>query len=109
MRVLSLFIGLALLAGASLPARAQAVISDDHIHDEVMRRLAGDRDVKGGGIEVDVASGVVTLRGKVREEKQKIRAERITKKVKGVKQVVNELHVEATAAASAAPAAPSFS
>jgi hyperosmotically inducible periplasmic protein len=106
MRVLSLFIGLALFAGAALPARAQVVTSDDRIHDDVMRRLAGDRDVKGGGIEVNVADGVVTLRGKVREEKQKDRAERITKKVKGVKQVVNELHVEATAASSAAPADP---
>jgi osmotically-inducible protein OsmY len=103
MRVLSLFIGLALLIGAPLPARAQEPTFDDQIHDEVIRRLAGDRDVKGGGIEVHVAEGVVTLRGKVREEKQKIRAERIAKKVKGVKQVVNELIVEAAAAVFAAP------
>jgi osmotically-inducible protein OsmY len=36
----------------------------------------------------------VTLRGKVREEKQKVKAERDTKKVKGVKQVVNDLTLE---------------
>ena len=73
---------------------AQKQITDDQIHDRVMERLASDRDVKGGGIDVEVANGVVTLRGKVREEKQKVKAERDTKKVKGVKQVVNDLTLE---------------
>lgn len=59
-----------------------------------MQRLAADRDVKGGGIDVEVSNGVVTLRGKVREARQKEKAERVTKKVKGVKQVVNELKLE---------------
>lgn len=93
MRVFYLFIILALLLTAPVPATAQQM-TDDEIHDAVMKRLANDRDVKGGGIEVEVASGVVTLRGKVREDKQKVRAERITKKVKGVTKVVNELHSE---------------
>jgi osmotically-inducible protein OsmY len=93
MRVLSLFITLAFLIPAA-PAFAQKPSQDDHIYDEVRRRLAGDRDVKGGGIDVQVVDGVVTLRGKVREEKQKARAEHIVKKVKGVKKVVNELQTE---------------
>jgi osmotically-inducible protein OsmY len=93
MRVLSLFLVLALVVIPAAPMFAQSATSDDRIHDDVMRRLANDRDVKGGGIEVDVAAGVVTLRGKVREDKVKARAERLTLKVKGVKQVVNQLHV----------------
>lgn len=76
---------------SAAPASAQKTAQDDEIYDQVRRRLANDRDVKGGGIEVEVTDGVVTLRGKVREEKLKARAERITLKVKGVKKVINEL------------------
>jgi osmotically-inducible protein OsmY len=94
MRSLSLVTVLALLVSALTPAFAQKPSSDDQIYDQVRRRLAEDRDVKGGGIDVEVKSGVVTLRGKVREEKQRVKAERVTKKVKGVTRVVNELQVE---------------
>jgi osmotically-inducible protein OsmY len=94
MKLLSLFV-LAVFLGAVLqPARAGQKPSDDQIYDQVRQRLAADRDVKGGAIEVEVHEGVVTLRGKVRQEKQKTKAERIAKKVKGVTKVVNELKVE---------------
>ena len=94
MRILSLVVVLALMVSAVAPAFAQTPSSDDQIYDRVRQRLAEDRDVKGGGIDVEVKNGVVTLRGKVREEKQKTKAERITRKVKGVTQVVNQLQVE---------------
>jgi osmotically-inducible protein OsmY len=94
MRVLSLFIVLAVLISTAAPVFAQKSPEDDQIYDQVRRKLANDRDVKGGGIEVEVTDGVVTLRGKVREEKLKVRAEHITLKVKGVKKVVNELQAE---------------
>ncbi len=93
MRVLSTLVILGLLASFCLPALAQKNNPDDEVYDQVRRKLANDPDVKGGAIEVEVQDGVVTLRGKVREEKQKIKAERITKKVKGVKKVVNELQI----------------
>ncbi len=95
MRFLSLVAVLVVLVSAIAPAFAQS--SDDQIYDKVRQRLAEDRDVKGGGIEVEVKSGVVTLRGKVREEKQKTKAEKLTRKVKGVTQVINDLKVEPTA------------
>lgn len=82
---------LALLAGAA--AIPQQASSDDEIYDQVRRRLANDPDVKGAAIEVEVREGVVTLRGRVREEKHKLKAERITRKVKGVRKVINELRV----------------
>jgi hypothetical protein len=104
MRVLFLFLVLPLLIAVAAPALPQKPPSDDEIHDQVMRRLAADRDVKGGGIDVEVASGVVTLRGKVREEKQKLKAERIAMKVKGVTKVVNELRMELGAQHAATPA-----
>ena len=58
-----------------------------------MMKLAGDPDVRGGGIDVEVERGVVTLKGKVEKEKQKERAERLVKKVKGVTGVTNQLVV----------------
>lgn len=72
------------------PSNKEA-ISDDHIHDEVMRRLADDPDVKGGNIDVAVKDGVVTLRGRVDGDKQKNKATKLTKKVRGVKSVDNQL------------------
>jgi len=42
---------------------------------------------------VKVTEGVVELSGKVKTEAQKARAEKIAKKVKGVKSVVNKLAI----------------
>ena len=94
MRYFSILLILA-LACASIPSlHAQEQVSDDLIYDQVRRKLASDSQVKGGGLEVEVKQGAVTLRGKVRTEKQKARAEKLAKKVKGVTKVVNELVVE---------------
>ena len=72
---------------------AEKNTSDDSIYDNVRRRLASDPVVKGGGLQVDVKAGVVTLRGTVEEQKQKDKATRLAKKVPGVKSVANELTV----------------
>lgn len=92
MRALSKLLLLAILAVFCQPLLAQS--SDDEVYDRVRQRLAADRDAKGGGIDVEVKNGVVTLRGKVHEEKQKKRAEKVARKTKGVKDVVNQLQVE---------------
>lgn len=67
------------------------VVSDDSLHDLVMRKLADDADVKGGALDIDVKDGVVTLRGKLESQKQIQKAEKLAKKVNGVKKVVNEI------------------
>ncbi len=94
MRLLSIVTVVGFLMTVAAAASVQKPLTDDEIHDKVKERLALDRDVKGGGLDVDVQNGVVTLKGKVREESQKAKAERITRKVQGVKQVVNQLEVE---------------
>ena len=81
-----------LLAGVPAPGYADAP-SDDEIRDNLMVKLAGDRDVRGTQITVEVAGGVVTLTGEVFNEKAKRRAEKMAKKHKGVKNVVNKLTV----------------
>lgn len=83
-----------LLLAPAVPLLAEDKRSDDEIYDEVRVRLAGDRDVRGGAFEVEVTDGVVTLKGKVRRERQKQRAERLARRVKGVTKVINELVVE---------------
>jgi hyperosmotically inducible periplasmic protein len=68
-------------------------VSDDFIYDTIKQKLAADPVVKGGAIEVVIKDGAVTLRGKVEEEKQRTKAEKIAKKVEGVKSVTNELQL----------------
>ena len=77
--------------GAVVPQRI--AITDDTIADYVRLKLASDPDVKGGALQVEVKNGVVTLGGSVQTEKVKTKAGKITKKVKGVNQVVNNLTV----------------
>jgi osmotically-inducible protein OsmY len=72
---------------------ADKPVSDDSIYDYVKRKLANDQVVKGGALEIDVKEGVVTLRGTVEAEQQRQKAERLAKKVKGVKKVINEIKV----------------
>ncbi len=67
--------------------------ADDQIDFKVRTRLAGDADVKGGALDVTVKDGVVVLKGRVDTEKGKLKATKLTKKVKGVKEVDNELTV----------------
>lgn len=93
MRILSLFLAFFFLF-QTVAVFADDKVSDDLIYDQVRRKLANDPDVKGGIFEVEVKDGVVTIKGAVEKEKLKAKAEHLTKKVKGVKGVVNQLVVK---------------
>ena len=83
-----------MLCVPAVPLRAaKKPVTDDAIVDSVKRKLATDAIVKGGALEVDAKDGVVVLSGKVVAQKQKERAERIARKVNGVKSVDNQLQV----------------
>ena len=83
------FLLIALLgAGVGL---AKDAVTDDMIYNNVRIKLAGDQVVKGGALEVDVKNGAVTLGGSVETEKQKDRAAKLAKSIKGVKQVTNNI------------------
>ena len=95
-----LLASLASIPAAALPAPAafagekdKTPVTDDSIADQVRIHLAGDPDVKGGGLDVQVKNGVVTLTGSVDTPRAVSKAERLSKHVKGVKQVVNNLKV----------------
>ena len=87
-RILSLALALSLVV---LPLTAQKHIPDGEVIDQVRVKLANDPDVGGVKIDVDAHDGAVTLTGKVKTEKQRLKAEKITKKVKGVLSVNNQL------------------
>jgi hyperosmotically inducible periplasmic protein len=72
---------------------AKTSAADNKIQDQVRIKLADDQDVKGGALDVDVKDGVVTLKGRVDTERAKARAGKLAKKIKGVKDVDNELVV----------------
>lgn len=85
---------MALILLVSACLAADKPVSDDSIYDKVRINLASDIDVKGGNLKVDVKDGVVTLAGDVESTAQRDKAARITKKVKGVKKVINNIEVK---------------
>jgi osmotically-inducible protein OsmY len=94
MRWLAIIPLAALLVALITPLAGAEPVSDDLICDQVRMKLVSDRDVRGGAIEVTVVEGVVTLKGTVRTEKAKRKAESLSKSQKGVNKVVNELDVK---------------
>ena len=91
MRFLSLLLLFSLVL-TPLLAQKKAV-TDDIINDQVRVKLASDSEIGGMAIDVDVHEGVVTLKGKVRTDKMRSKAEKVAKKVKGVTSVNNQLAV----------------
>ena len=90
MRFLSIVLVLSLF---SMTLVAQKHVPDGELIDQVRVKLANDPDVGGNKIDVDAHNGAVTLMGKVKSEKQRAKAEKIAKKVKGVSSINNQLVV----------------
>jgi osmotically-inducible protein OsmY len=86
-------IALLLLVTLAMPmlVAQQKAGSDDAISDNVRQRLASDPDVRGAALDVTVKDGVVTIKGRVHTEKGRKKATELTKKVKGVVNVDNQL------------------
>ena len=79
------------LAIPMLVAQQKSAVSDDAISDDVRQRLASNADVRGAALDVTVKDGVVTIKGRVHTEKGRKKATELTKKVKGVVSVDNQL------------------
>src|ERR1039458_6379799 len=86
--ILAAFLALFLMQ-AVCPAKDPPPVTDDTISDAVRVKLASDQVVGVLPLQVTVKDGVVTLAGSVEQKSLKSRAESVTKKVKGVKQVGN--------------------
>ena len=81
------------LASIPLASAADKAVSDDLIYDRVRQKLATDPIVKGGGLEIEIKNGAIIIKGHLDSEKRKERAEKIVKKVGGVKSVDNQIQV----------------
>jgi len=90
MRAVSIFLALFLITFTWTVVWAEQP-TDNEIDDKVRIKLAGDPDVKGNQLTVSVKEGMVTIQGKVESERAKNKATKLARKVKGVKNVVNEL------------------
>jgi osmotically-inducible protein OsmY len=88
------FLLLVLVLFQTVAIAQKAAITDDTITDQVRLKLTSDYDVKGGAIVVEVKDGVVTMSGSVEMPKQREKAEKLARKVKGVKNVVNKLEIK---------------
>ncbi|HYA18873.1 MAG TPA: BON domain-containing protein [Bryobacteraceae bacterium] len=64
---------------------------DDEIALNIREALRLDNDVPDGLIDVQVQDGIATLEGTVESELQKEIAEADTKKIKGVREVINRI------------------
>ena len=49
--------------------------------------------MRGGTLEVSVAGGIVTIKGILEQNSQKSKAEKLAKKIPGVKGVVNSITI----------------
>ena len=91
-------IALALVASFLMSAVAFAkdppVVNDDTISDQVRISLVSDKVVGVLPFEVSVKQGVVTLSGTADQASQRSRAEKLAKKVRGVKSVVNKITIK---------------
>jgi osmotically-inducible protein OsmY len=92
-KILAAFLALSLLLFAGV-ASAQDKNSDDGVYDAVRVRLASDQVVGTMPLTVAVEKGVVTLSGSVEKESYRSRAEKVAKKAKGVKSVVNKIEIK---------------
>jgi len=81
-----------LLAGALLFGQAPDN-KDAVMRDQVSMALTLDYEVRGGGLQVVVVNGAVTIRGLVKDEKARLKATKLAKKIKGVKSVENLLRL----------------
>lgn len=71
-------------------------VNDGWIKSKIYSQFLGDwKTLEDSDIDIDVASGVVTLKGTVRTDAAKTRAEAIAKATDGVKDVKNNLRVVA--------------
>ena len=92
-RIMHTVLAVLLLAALAAPMlRAHTLVDDDDLYDKVNRKLNSDADIHGN-IKIEVKNAVVTLTGSVGTEKVRARAEKVARKVPGVKDVVNKLEV----------------
>jgi hypothetical protein len=99
-RVAILIVAGTLLLGACNALKVFRTPDDKAITTEIQAKLFADTVLKARDIHVSSQNGVVTLTGTVATELEKAAVERFANQTSGVKNVVNQLTVSATPAAT---------
>ena len=81
-------------AGSRTSKTTGEMIDDSVIAAKVKTALYADDDVKGTQVEVETFKGIVQLSGFVNTQTQSLKAERIARGVKGVREVENNISVK---------------
>jgi osmotically-inducible protein OsmY len=92
MKLLALAVAAVLLL-AGCEDRAPRPKTDASLTDQVKVALEQQADLQGARIEVDSNSGVVMLKGSVKDDALKQRIQHVAEKVKGVTWVQNQVSV----------------
>ena len=82
-------------------------VDDKTITGTVKTKLTAEKLHNLTWVNVDTHDGVVYLLGTAENAQQKRRAEELAREVKGVKKVVNDIHVKTASGSSAAASSPS--
>ena len=77
-------------------AKAAQSLDDTEVTTKVKAELLGEPGLKSMQISVDTVEGVVTLTGTVDSQANSDKASTLTKSVKGVQSVINQLVVKST-------------
>lgn len=85
---------LALACATTRPLDEQ--VDDSNVTTALGAKYAADSEIDRYRIDIDTLDGVVTLRGSVADAEQSSDAERIARTMDGVRDVVNELDIDAS-------------
>jgi hyperosmotically inducible periplasmic protein len=85
--------------GRSTGDKIGDTLDDAWIHTKIVTKLIANSNTPERKINVDVMNSVVTLRGNVDSNEQKVEAEQVAKNTEGVKSVSNQLKVGGTSQA----------
>lgn len=102
MRFVAMLMMVGVLAGAVTACESTTgktmgqTVSDASISTAVQTKLTGDRISNFTRVDVDTERGVVQLSGVVPSSEQKSRAEELARQVNGVRQVKNNLQIQAS-------------
>ena len=94
------------VAGCAGERRIEAVggyVDDSAITASVKSRMVEEKDVRAEAIQVETLNGNVMLSGVARNPIERLTAESVAMKVRGVKSVQNNVALQPPAAAASAP------
>jgi osmotically-inducible protein OsmY len=67
--------------------------NENNVEDLVCEALLMTNDISQAVIEIEHKEGIITLKGTVQSEKDKLTAEALARQQEGIVEVINKLHI----------------